>query len=222
MPESVFERVTPHVYEFIARLYRSSAMPYAINHSQMEVWIALEGLEHFSHDGWSSWETMGFITRKPVWSKKKRRKKAAEHGIKFPDLVSVRSDLCLWWEFKAIGKRALHPDKSGGTFVRDVHALCELDWAETRSYLEGNDSKGRSRDDTAWIKASKLGKAIVEAKEHVGVALIFAPGDETLSCCNLDPRKQHEQQWSPAKRIGCGSPAAGRSRMIPDGCGAEN
>lgn len=193
MPQSAFEHVEPEVHQFIARLYESSAMRYAINHSQMEVWVALEGLEHFSHRGWSSWETMGFITGKAV-----RPKKGTEHSIKFPDLICVRDDLCLWWEFKAIGTRTLRPDKSGGTFVKDVWALCEFDLKRTLEYLNGDVSKARSRDDSAWIGASGLRRKIHAAKEHIGVALIFAPGDDVLDCRNPEVR---ERQWSPAKRI---------------------
>jgi hypothetical protein len=193
MSQSGFERVEPEVHQFIARLYESSAMRYAINHSQMEVWVALEGLEHFSHRGWSSWETMGFITGKAV-----RPKDGTEHSIKFPDLICVRDDLCLWWEFKAIGTRTLHPKKAGGTFVKDVHALCEFNAKKTQEYLMGQLSEARSRDDSSYIGASKLAEKICAAKEHLGLALIFAPGDDVLECRNP---KAGERHWRPGERL---------------------
>lgn len=139
---------------------------------------------------------MGFITGQAV-----RPKKGAAYSIKFPDLVSVRDDVCLWWEFKAVGSRTLHPGKAGGTFVKDVYALCGFSLEETSKYLKGQLgqlSKARSRDDSSYIGASKLGDKICSAKEHVGVALIFAPGEEALECSNP---KATERHWWPAKRI---------------------
>lgn len=126
------------------------------------------------------------------------RRKGASQSIKFPDLISVRDDLCLWWEFKAIGTRTLHPKKAGGTFVKDVHALCAFDSTETIKYLAGHPSKARSRDDGSYIAASKLGDKICAAKQHVGVALIFAPGKDELECCN--PHAV-QRRWRPAERL---------------------
>ena len=55
---------------------------------------------------------MGFSSGQAV-----RPNKGRAHSIKFPDLISVRNDVCVWWEFKAIGTRTLHPKRAGGTFV---------------------------------------------------------------------------------------------------------
>lgn len=196
MKQPVPAEIDALVLQFVEWLYRCRTIGYATQHSQMEAWVALEGLELFSSSGWSCWETVGFITGAPVHSK---RKKGVEAGIKFPDLVCVRDGVALWWELKSMCSRSLHPKNAGGTFVRDVRALRAFMIDDTKLYLkEGRHSRYRPRDDRVSIESSGLRESLRDAKRHVGIALLFSPGDEQLKCPN---QEEFPQPWRPREQV---------------------
>lgn len=191
MTQSVLDHVEPLVLQFIEWLYQCRTIGYAFNHSQMEAWVALEALEFFASEGWACCETVGFITDAPVHSKRKR---GADAAVKFPDLVCVLDDVCLRWELKAISRLALHPNNAIGMVERDVRALLGFRAQDTRDYVKnGSHPRYRPRNDARSLDASGLRKSLCKAKQHVGIVLLFLPGEDEV----LHPYQEPRQPWRP-------------------------
>jgi hypothetical protein len=183
--------IVTEVVDFVEALYSRSTIHYALNHTQMESWIAIEGLEHFASRGWSCCETLGFITNAPV-----RPREDSELGIKFPDLVTAKGGVTLWWEFKAISTFLLHPKTAGGTFVGDMMALAGFDPKAMGTYIEdGSYQKARKNNDKRWIAASGLQKHCLAKSKNIGVALMFAPTGER------EVPGRPGEGWSPAETL---------------------
>lgn len=187
-----FRRGRALVAGFLGHLYRLPTMSYALNHSQMEAWVALEGLEYFRTLGGTCWETVAFVTSDPV----SRNNATAEGlGCKWPDLVCVVEGMSLWFEFKGISRLALRPEAAGGTLAKDVMALAGFRRDATARYLGSGRRPTNGRDDAGWIDASGLRDSLGR-RVNIGVALVFFPSDETIRC----PRPPY-RMWSARHRV---------------------
>ncbi len=190
---SALDSTKAEVTAFVEALYRLPTIAYATNHSMMETWVALEGLQFFRGREWACWETLGFVTSKPVRTKDPKK----NFGIKFPDIVAVRNGLTLWFEFKGICRSALHTANLGGTLVDDALALAAFSGRETAKYLaKGTHPIARPRSDRTNIEASGLREYGLGRRANVGVVMLLAPGDDEVSC-----PAPGGPQWRPADTI---------------------
>lgn len=175
--------VIEEVLALIERLYSRPTIDYGLNHSQFEAWIAIEALELFASRGWGCWETLAFVSRQPTRPQQHRRIEGVDPrlieqgaGLKYPDLVTTKGKISIWWEFKTISYLTLSSNPAGGTFAKDVRAFLGYDSTATRLYIENE----KCRDVRAII-ASRIREQMVAATRNFGVALCFLPPDSEVT-----------------------------------------